>query len=253
MVEEINDKEDWINKKLFAKQNKGSDVYRITSQSETMSEKLSWLPRSYWKVINQESESDDEITEKDVCEADLSDIEKFFDKNSTAYRIFEVLRKKWLRIFINPKTDISFTSKYNIILWRWPITQKSRYTMEIQSNASDEEVYITKLVHEMWHSLVSYIPDEVVSKKELFNTLVSMRRGGRSITKLWDLDRYTDLSSKATEDWVEFIRMYIQNPENFKKYLWKILGEKYIQVQEYLYDRTKKCVDVVLNKSSGKE
>ena len=84
-------------------------LHKNLSQSETTAEKLSWVPVEYRKVINQESASDDTITEKDVSEANLTDIGKKFDKNSIAYRIFEALKKKGLRIFINRKTDISYT------------------------------------------------------------------------------------------------------------------------------------------------
>jgi hypothetical protein len=114
MVEKIKDKEVCKTNPL-SKQNESKNVYKAISQSETMAEKLSWLSSNYWEVINQESESDYEITEKDIYEAELSDIEKEFDNGSVAYRIFQILRKKGLRIFINQKTDISYTKGYNII------------------------------------------------------------------------------------------------------------------------------------------
>ena len=50
---------------------------------QTMSEKLSRLPQEYRDTINKESESGEEINEKYIYEANLSDIEKRFDKNST--------------------------------------------------------------------------------------------------------------------------------------------------------------------------
>ena len=116
MVEEIEGKEALVTgTKQFVQQNEIDALQKSLSQTETMAGKLSWVPSNYWKVINQESELDDEITEKDVYEADLSDIEKKFDKDSVVYRIFQALRKKGLRIFINPKTDISYTKGYNIV------------------------------------------------------------------------------------------------------------------------------------------
>ncbi|MBQ2600049.1 hypothetical protein II582_01440 [bacterium] len=82
---------------------------------QTMSEKLSRLPQEYRDTINKESESGEEINEKYIYEANLSDIEKRFDKNSTEYKIFQALKNQGLKIFINPKTDVSYTNKYNII------------------------------------------------------------------------------------------------------------------------------------------
>ena len=242
MVEEIKDKEVCKTNPL-SNQNESKNVYKAISQSETMAEKLSRIPRNYWEVINHESESDDEITEKDIYESDLSDIEKEFDKGSVAYRIFQTLRKKGLRIFINPKTDISYTKGYNIIRWRWPVTQQSKDSMELWQEAKDEEVYKTKLIHEMGHSLTSYVPKEM---KFLFNLIVQLRQAGMSPTKLWDLDRYKSVSEKATDDTVEFVRMYIQSPEKFKMYLWKTFKSE--NTQNLLYMHTKDCVDVVLSK-----
>ena len=224
------------------------DISRILSESETISEKLSWLPKEYREVINQESDFDDEISENDVYEANLSEIAKKFEDNFTISRIFEALRKKWLRIFINPKTDISYTNWYNIIRGRWPVTQQSRYTMGIPSDAPDEEVYITKLIHEIGHSIASYIPKELDGNKKLSRNLGLFRSEGLSITKLWNLDRYTSPFQKAAEDWVEFIRMYIQSPQKFKKYLLDIFWPNIMKAQEYFYNRTKECVDAVLNK-----
>jgi hypothetical protein len=80
-----------------------------------MSEKLSRVSQDYWDTINKESKSGEEISEKFIYEAHLSDIEKRFDKNSIEYKIFQALKKQGLRIFINPKTDVSYTDKYNII------------------------------------------------------------------------------------------------------------------------------------------
>lgn len=242
MIEEIKNKEVCKTSPL-SKQNESKDVYKVISQSETMAEELSWLSSNYWEVINQESEFDDEITEKDIYEADLSDIEKEFDKSSVAYRIFQTLRKKGLRIFINPKTDISYTKGYNIIRWRWSVTMQSKDSMELWQEAEDEEVCKTKLIHEMGHSLTSYAPKEM---NLLFNLIIQLRQAGMSITKLWDLDRYKSVSEKATDDTVEFVRMYIQNPEKFKMYLWKTFKSE--NTQNLLYMHTKDCIDTVLSK-----
>jgi hypothetical protein len=148
-----------------------------------------------------------------------------------------------LRIFINQKTDISYTKGYNIIRWRWPVTQQSRETMEIWQEAKDEEVYKTKLTHEMGHSLTSYVPKEM---KFLFNLIIQLRQAGMSVTKLWNLDRYKSVSEKATDDVVEFVRMYIQSPEKFKTYLWKTFKSE--NTQNLLYKHTKDCIDAVLSK-----
>lgn len=243
MVEDIEDKEVWaIGTKPLEKQDISKDMYKVTSGTETLAEKLSWLPSSYWKTINQESESDDKITEEDVYEADLSDIEKELDGNPVAYRIFQALRKKGLRIFINTKTDISYTSGYNIILWRWPVTQQSKDSMELWLDAKDEEVYKTKLIHEMGHSLTVYVTKEM---NRLFQLIVKIRQVWKSLTKLWNLDRYEGVPEKAKEDTVEFVRMYIQDPEKFKIYLWKIFKNE--NTQNILYMLTKDCIDVALS------
>lgn len=252
MVEEIEGKEALVTgTKQFVQQNEIDALQKSLSQTETMAEKLSWVPSNYWKVINQESELDDEITEKDVYEADLSDIEKKFDKDSVVYRIFQVLRKKGLRIFINPKTDISYTKGYNIIWWHWPITQQSRYTMEMPDDATDEEVYLTKLIHEMWHVIIWHTTrynGEIIAN--FFNKILKLRKEWVSVTKIWDLDRYQNLT-KVNEDSVELVRMYIQDPEKFEQHLWQILEWK--DVQDVLYDCTKSCVESFLDKAENKE
>ena len=233
-------------KNILADTDKSWDLRgTLADNEEIMHKKFSRLSQDYRNTINQESESDYVISEKDVYEAKISDIEKKFNKNSTEYKIFQVLKSKWLKIFINPKTDISFTSWYNMIRWRWPITEQSKYTMGLWSDASDEELYMTKLVHEMWHSLATYIPDNM---DKLFRHIIILRNLGCLTTNLWNLDRYKSLQEKATEDTIEFVRMYIQNPENFKMHLKTVLGANNTQAQEYYYKRTKEFVDIVLSR-----
>ena len=228
----------WLSKYPLLK-----DDYTSNELFQAMSEKLSRVKQDYWDQINKESASWEKINEKCVYEANLSDIEKRFDKNSTEYKIFQALKKQGLRIFINPKTDMSYTDKYNIIRWLGPITEQSRYTMELWSDATDNEVYMTKLIHEMWHSLTTYIKPEM---KALFDRIVKIRQAEQPLTKLWDLDRYDTISKKATEDTVELVRMYIQSPEKFKMYLWKTFKSE--NTQNLLYMHTKDCVEAVLSK-----
>ena len=222
---------------------KSEDLEKTLLQSETMSWKLSRLDKRYWDTINKEAKSENpnvpDITEKDVYEADFPRIEWMIGKG-TAYLIFNVLKNQGLKIFINPKTDISYTSGYNIILWFWPITQQSRETMGIWLDATDEEVYKTKLVHEMCHSLVSYIPDQI---KKLY-TFIYQIREKTNVTKLWDLDRYKTVWEKATEDTVEFVRMYVQNPKEFRTYLWRIFKNE--NTQNFLYWLTENCIDFMI-------
>ena len=102
-------------KKISSNANSSELRDTLADNEETMHEKLARLPQGYWDTINNESESGEKISEKHVYEANLSDIEKRFDKDSTEYKILQTLKKQGLRIFINPKTDISYTDKYNII------------------------------------------------------------------------------------------------------------------------------------------
>lgn len=238
--EKYNSEKLWLSKYPLLK-----DDYTSNELFQTMSEKLSRVSQDYWDTINKESKSGEEISEKFIYEAHLSDIEKRFDKNSIEYKIFQALKKQGLRIFINPKTDVSYTDKYNIIRWLGPITEQSRYTMELWNDTADDEVYMTKLIHEMWHSLTTYLNPEM---NTLFKHIWNLRSQGFLPTKLWNLDRYETIDDKATEDTVEFVRMYIQNPEKFKMYLKKILGSNNTMAQEYYYNRTKEFVDAVLNK-----
>ncbi len=249
MEKDPNKIEKWrLIKDILSDADKSKELHNIVADNEeTIHEKLLRLPQDYWEVINQESESDYTISEKDVYEANFSDIEKKFDKNSTEYKIFQVLKNKWLKIFINPKTDISFTSWYNMIRWRWPVTEQSKSTMGLWSDVSDEKVYTTKLVHEMWHILIWHNTKhngELVAK--FFNWILKLRKEWISVTKLWDLDRYQNFA-KINEDSVEFVRMYIQNPEAFKTYLWTITTSK--DAQNLLYNCAKDCVDVFINNS----
>ena len=82
-------------KNILTDTDKNNDlVGTLANNEKTIHEKLLRLPQDYWEVINQESESDYTISEKDVYEANFSDIEKKFDKNSTEYKIFQVLKNK---------------------------------------------------------------------------------------------------------------------------------------------------------------
>ena len=83
----------------------------------------------------------------------------------------------------------------------------------------------------------------MLQKKWIFFLIyiIQLRQAGMSITKLWDLDRYKSVSEKATDDTVEFVIMYIQNPEKFKMYLWKTFKSE--NTQNLLYMHTKDCID----------
>lgn len=109
---------------------------------------------------------------------------------------------------------------------------------------------MTKLIHEMGHSLTTYLNPEM---NALFKHIWNLRSQGFLPTKLWNLDRYKTIDDKATEDTVEFVRMYIQNREKFKMHLKKILGSNNTMAQEYYYNWTKEFVDAVLNKSENEK
>lgn len=235
----------WLSKYPLLK-----DDYTSNELFQTMSEKLSWLSQDYRDTINRESESGEKISEKDIYEANLSDIEKRFNNNSTEYKIFQALKRQGLKIFINPKTDVSYTDKYNIVRWLGPITEQTRYTIELSNDTTDDEIYMTKLIHEMCHSLTTYLKPEM---NKLFKHIWNLRVQGFLPTKVWDLDRYETINKKATEDTVEFVRMYIQSPEKFKTHLKEILGLNNTMAQEYYYNWTKEFVDAVLNKSESEK
>lgn len=242
MENENNNIESWMSKQEFLlESDKGDELHG------SMTESFSWISDEYFEVINRESESGKEITKKDIYKANLSDIEKELDKWSIAYKIFNKLKQQWLKIFINPKTDISRTEKwFNIIWWLWPITQQTRDTMweyDDSADSPDDKLYINKLVHEIWHCLSNYVSDE---GNELFKLLFSIRSQNISITKLWNIDRYGDIRIKASEDTVEFARMYMQNPDKFKVYLWQIFKSQ--NTVELLYKKTENRINAALKK-----
>lgn len=241
--EKYNSEKLWLSKYPLLK-----DDYTSNELFQTMSEKLSRVSQDYWDTINKESKSGEEISEKFIYEANLSDIEKRFDKNSIEYKIFQALKKQGLRIFINPKTDVSYTDKYNIIRWLGPITEKSKSTMMYDnSNVSDEEVYMTKLIHEMWHSTLRYnAVNNPVAVGAMLSALKDVRwRRHIPVTKLWDDNRYPTIDKKVNEDCVEFIRMYTQNPVKFKEYLKNTLNNE--NLEKWSYRLVENFVQKLLN------
>ena len=236
----------WLSKYPLLK-----DDYISNELFQTMSEKLSRVSQEYRDTINKESESGEEISEKYIYEADLSDIEKRFDKNSTEYRIFQALKKQWLRIFINPKTDVSYTDKYNIIRWLGPVSRKSKDIMG--NSASDEDVYMTKLIHEMWHSTLRYnAVNNPVAVGAMLSALKDVRwRRHIPVTKLWDDNRYPTIDKKVNEDCVEFIRMYTQNPVKFKEYLKNTLNNE--NLEKWSYTLVENFIQKLLNDNIGIE
>ena len=240
--EKYNSEKLWLSKYPLLK-----DDYTSNELFQTMSEKLSRVSQDYWDTINKESKSGEEISEKFIYEAHLSDIEKRFDKNSIEYKIFQALKKQGLRIFINPKTDVSYTDKYNIIRWLGPITEQSRYTMELWNDIADDEVYMTKLIHEMWHSTLRYnAVNNPVAVGAMLSALKDVRwRRHIPVTKLWDDNRYPTIDKKVNEDCVEFIRMYTQNPVKFKEYLKNTLNNE--NLEKWSYRLVENFVQKLLN------
>lgn len=268
MEKDPNKIENWKQvKDILSDADKSSDLhYALADNEETMHEKLWNLQQKYWKTINEESEFDHEITEKDVQEIPLSEvedeIEKEFGRGSTEYKIFQVLKEGTdLKIFINAKTDTSYTyspddpeynGRINILRWRGPVREWSKNIMMQGIDVPDEYVHMTKLIHELWHGLSLYIRDEMNNK--LYQYVKAIRKAWIDVTKLWSANtsRYTDcdqneeLQRRASEDTVELIRMYIQDSEGFKIYLWTLPMPR--NAQDLVYNRTKACVDFALSK-----
>ncbi len=234
-------------KKKLSDENSSELHDTLADNEETMCEKLSRLPQGYWDTINNESESGETISEKHIYEANLSVIEKKFDKNSTEYKVLQALKKQGLRIFINPKTDISYTNKYNIIRWLGPVTEKSKATMMYGDSTSDEEVHMAKLIHEMWHSTLWYNTEHQENKVNNLRTILMKIRNEYNIplTKLWNMNRYNTKEKKCNEDCVEFIRMYTQNPIKFREYLKSIIPAE--QVINWIYSMVENFVQKLLN------
>lgn len=260
MEKDPNKIENWKQiKDILSDADKSSDLHdALADNEETIHEKLWNLNQEYWNQINKESELDYEITEKDVKEIPLSEvenkIEKRFGKSSIEYKVFQKLKKLWLRVLINTKTDISYTyspdwtDRYNIMRWRWPVTEQSKATMMYDnSNVSDEEVYMTKLIHEMWHSTLWYNAEHQKSKVSSILTILGQIRNeyNISLTKLWDNNRYPSIDEKVKEDCVEFIRMYMQNPIKFKEYLKSIIPAEH--VINWIYSIIENFVQKLLN------
>lgn len=237
---------------ILSDADKNKELYNnLADKEEAIHEKLSRLSQDYRDTINKESESGEKISEKDIYEANLSDIEKKFDKNSTEYKIFQALKKQGLRIFINPKTDISYTGKYNIIRWLGPVSRKSKNI--IGNGVSDEDVYMTKLIHEMWHSTLRYnAVNNPVAVNAILSALKDIRwRRNISVTKLWDDNRYPTIDKKVNEDCVEFIRMYTQNPVKFKEYLRNTLNNE--NLENWSYKLVENFVQKLLNDNTDTE
>ncbi len=161
-------------------------------------------------------------------------------QNEMAKKLFQNLINDWFKIYVNTKTDVCFTNSNTktILLWIWPVSTQSKETMWFEN---DKDVHIAKLIHEMCHTLYS-------DSNKLYEVLKFIRSKWVENTKLWNLPRYKELNEKASEDVVEFIRMYIQNPDQFKEYVWKIF-ENHLstifppEAKYALFNMTKNIVD----------
>lgn len=201
---------------------------------------VQWLIPDYWKVINEESNLGEKISKKDVYEIDPSYFEKNLEWYSTAQRVLNTLKQLWLKIYINTKTDISYSNSdkwyYYICLWLWPVIQQSRETIGVDQDFPDAELYKNKIIHEMWHSIVAWnIYYNKNAIDHISSILKKLRNNWISTTKLWSIERYKDLGKKITEDAVEFIRMYTINPDNLKKYLWELFDQLWEEKQAELW------------------
>ena len=194
---------------------------------------LSWLSDRYREVTSTSS--------KDVRLWEVEDFRKFVVGNPVAEKVFQRLKDSWLKIYINDKTDVSFTNEFNIVMWMSDdVTDQSRYTMNLDKNATANDVHKTKFIHEMCHSLCTLQGTELL---DLFNYSVAVRSAKVSITKLWDLGRYRTPEEKAAEDTVELLRMYIQDPNNLKTYLWQIFIPK---TADIFYWKVENCINAVI-------
>lgn len=201
---------------------------------DAMKSNLTWLSEGYWEVTN--------TSYNDVRLWQVEDFRRFVVDNRVAEKVFENLKNNWLKIYINDKTDVSYTHEYNIVMWMLDdVTDQSKYTMNLDRNASSYDVHKTKFIHEMCHSLRVLQADERLT---VYSYCLSVRRANISITKLWDLDRYKLLEEKAREDTVELLRMYIQNPDKFKLYLWSVFHNK--NTVEMFYELVRDCIDKVI-------
>ncbi len=263
MEKDPNKLEKWrLIKDILSDGDKSKELHDVlASNEETIHEKLWNLNQEYWITINKELVAGEKISEKDVQEMPLSEveneIEKRFGKSSIEYKVFQKLKKLWLRVLINTKTDISYTyspdwtDRCNILRWRWPVTEQSKSTMMYGSDTTDEEAYITKLAHEMWHGILirlSWPQTDFI--KKAYNQINKLRKIDGSgyvwisVTKLWDIDRYKG-PKKINEDCVELLRMYMNNPENLKDYIKNLTDNQ--DIQNDLYESIENCVLTFLN------
>jgi len=197
---------------------------------------LTWLPDNYRKVTN--------TSKKDVRMVDTQGFLKFVIDNETATQIFEILKESGLKIYVNDKTDLSYTKMFNIIMWMSEnVTEQSKYSMNLVWTATAQDVHKTKFIHEMCHSIVTLCEEE---RNKLFSYCLAVRKANFEITKLWNLDRYESLPEKAKEDVTEFLRMYVQDSDNFNIYLWKIFDNK--KVVNLFFQLTWTCIDKVIKK-----
>lgn len=263
MEKDPNKIENWKQiKDILSDADKSKELHNIVADNEeTIHEKLWNLDQEYWVTINKESESGEKISEKDIQEMPLSEVEneigKRFGISSIEYRVFQKLKKLWLRVLINTKTDISYTyspdwtDRCNIIRWRWQVTEQSKATMIHGSNTTDEEAYFTKIAHEMWHGILIHLSwPQTDFIKKAYNQINKLRKFNGSgcmwisVTKLWDIDRYKGLE-KIKEDCVELLRMYMNNPEDLKNYIKKLTDNQ--DIQKNLYESIENCVLTFLN------
>lgn len=219
-------KRDFIDKSI----DRGSDAIE-----QDLDLDLSRLSDRYREVTN--------TSRKDVRLWEVEDFRKFVAGNPVAEKIFQVLKDSWLKIYVNDSTDISYTHKFSIIMWMSDnVTEQSKKTMNLGTNATAYDVHKTKFIHEMCHSLRTLQETEWF---DLFNYSLSVRNAKVSITSLWDLDRYKTPIEKATEDTVELLRMYIQDPDNLKTYLWQIFKPVTAKI---FYKKAEDCINTVINR-----
>ena len=195
---------------------------------------LSWLSDRYREVTN--------TSRKDVRLWEVEDFRKFVTDNPVAEKVFQRLKDSWLKVYVNDKTDVSFTHEFSIIMWMSDsVTEQSKYTMNLDKNATAYDVQKRKFIHEMCHSLRTLQEKEWL---DLFDYSLKVRKAKVSITKLWDLDRYGTFEEKAREDTVELLRMYIQDSDNFKTYLWQIF--KHPVTVDIFYQKVENCINAVI-------
>ena len=102
MEKDPNKIENWKQiKDILSDADKSKELHNIVADNEeTIHEKLWNLDQEYWVTINKESESGEKISEKDIQEMPLSEVEneigKRFGISSIEYKVFQKLKKQQL-------------------------------------------------------------------------------------------------------------------------------------------------------------